>query len=235
MRALRTRVRHATFVAAGLTVGIMGASSASTAQSTAGEAVAAPVVAPTAAPPVSRAPASTRPVQLRAGDVVKVYIWREPELSRDYEVNGAGSIDLPKIGQVDVTNVSPDSLQRALEHRFARYVRTPTIEVSMRQRISVLGSVRNPGVYQVDPYVTVADALALAGGPTPDARTDDVHVLRGERTLQTRVSARTVIADSPVESGDQLYVPDRGWVSRNLTLISAGVSAVGILVFALRR
>ena len=61
---------------------------------------------------------------------------------------------------------------------------------------------------------------------------DTVRVLRGDQTLRTRVSTRTLIADSPVESGDQLYVPDRGWATRNIAVISAAVSAVGIIVFA---
>lgn len=200
-------------------------------------ATAAAGPAPTMAAPTVAAPrrAGTRPVQLRPGDLVKLYVWREPELSRDYEVNGDGAIDLPKLGLVTVAGASPDSLRGVLEARYAKYLRSPTVEVSMRRRISVLGSVRTPGVFQVDPYVTVADALALAGGPTAEARTDEVRVLRGNRTLRTRVSVRTVLADSPVESGDQLFVPDRGWAGRNLAVLSTVVSAAGVLVFALRR
>lgn len=197
-------------------------------------AMAQPAMAqPEGAP--ARPRAGSGPVQLRPGDVVKLYVWREPELSRDYEVNADGAVDLPKLGLVPVAGVPSDALRHELERRYARYLRDPSIEVSVRRRISVLGSVRNPGVFQVDPYVTVADALALAGGPTPEARADEVRVLRGDRTLRTKVSARTVIADSPVESGDQLFVPDRGWASRNIGLISAVVSAAGVLVFALRR
>jgi polysaccharide export outer membrane protein len=183
----------------------------------------------------STRPAGARPVELRPGDIVKLYVWREPDLSRDYEVGPSGRIELPKLGPVGVAGLSPDSLQRVLEAGYSRFVRTPSVEVSMRRRISVLGAVRTPGVFQVDPYVTVAEALAMAGGPTPEARTDYVRVLRDSRTLHTRISTRTPIAESAVESGDQLYVPDRGWASRNLTLISAALSAAGVLVVALRR
>ncbi len=203
--------------------------------STGAAACAAQSASVDTAPAAAPRAVSMRPVQLHAGDLVKLYMWREPDLSREYEVNGAGAIDLPKVGAVSVAGVSPDSLQHILEQRYAKYLRTPTIEVTMRRRISVLGAVRNPGVYQVDPYVTVAAALALAGGTTPEARTDEVRVLRGDRTFRTRVSTRTVIADSPVESGDQLFVPDRGWATRNIAVISAAVSAVGIIVFAARR
>jgi len=188
-------------------------------------------------PPVPRAtsrPVGARPVALRPGDLIKLYVWREPELSRDYEIDGAGQVALPKLGPVPVAGLSPDALKQLLEARYARYLREPSIEVTMKRRISVLGSVRNPGVLQVDPYVTVAEALALAGGATADARTDYVRVRRGDRTLPTRVSASTLIADSPVQSGDQLYVPDRGWANRNLVLVSTALSAVGMLVLALR-
>jgi polysaccharide export outer membrane protein len=165
---------------------------------------------------------------------VKLFVWREPDLSRDYEVDGFGRIDVPMLGLVTVAGLSPDSLRRMLEVRFSKSLRTPTIEVSMRRRISVLGSVRTPGVFQVDPYVTVAAALAMAGGTTGDARTDYVRVLRGNTTLDTKVSARTLIADSPVESGDQLFVPDRGWITRNLVLISTALSAASWLIISLR-
>jgi polysaccharide export outer membrane protein len=188
---------------------------------------------PTAARAVR--PVGSRPVALRPGDVVKLYVWREPEMSRDYEVGPSGQVEFPKLGPVDVAGLSPDSLKRFLEVRFARFIREPSVEVSMRRRISVLGSVRNPGVLYVDPYVTVAEALAMAGGTTPEARTDHVRVLRDNRALHTRVSTRTPLADSPVQSGDQLYVPDRGWAARNVGLISAVISAGGALVFALRR
>ena len=186
------------------------------------------------APPMDAAAISAHPVKLRPGDVVKVFVWREPELSRDYEVDGAGRVDVPKLGPVTVAGLSPDSLRSLLMTRFARSLRQPTIEVSMRRRISVFGSVRNPGIFQVDPYTTVADALALAGGITPDGRNDYVRVLRGNATLRTKISTRTVIADSPVESGDQLFVPDRGWLTRNLGLISAAMSAAGMVIIALR-
>lgn len=222
---LPSSIRHlcVALCAAGLAIG--GGAGAQTAS-----ADAAGVGAPRPA-----ASASARPLQLRPGDVVKLYVWREPEMSRDYEVNSDGAIELPKLGPVAVTGVSSDSLRLLLEARYAKYLREPTIEVSLRRRVSVLGSVRNPGVYQVDPYVSVADALAMAGGTTAEARPDEVRVLRGNQTLRTRLSRRTILADSPVQSGDQLYVPDRGWVSRNLTLLSAVVSAGGILVFALNR
>ena len=197
-------------------------------------AIAARDAGPRPDPHPSGRPVGARPVALRPGDLVRLYVWREPELSRDYEVDGVGQVALPKLGPLPVAGLSPDSLKQLLEGRYKRFIRDPSIEVTMRRRITVLGAVRNPGVLQVDPYVTVAEALALAGGTTPEGRTDYVRVRRGDRTLPTRVSTQTPIADSPVESGDQLYVPDRGWANRNVTLVSAALSAVGMLVFVLR-
>jgi polysaccharide export outer membrane protein len=168
--------------------------------------------------------------QLRPGDVVKINIWRESEMSRDYEVDGGGRIELPKLGRLEVTNLSADSLKHLLEARYGRFVRDPTIEVSLRRRISVLGSVKSPGIFQVDPYVTVAEALALAGGTTPDAKVDHVTLLRGDQRLSTRISTRTRLAESQVQSGDQLYVPDRGWLNRNVAIVSALLGFAGVLV-----
>ena len=97
------------------------------------------------------------------------------------------------------------------------------------RRIKVLGSVRTPGLYQVDPTMTVADAIALAGGVSPDGRGDRVDLLREGQRLTGNLEAQTRLGDTPIASGDQLYVPQRSWLSRNTAVIAAGITAAAVV------
>jgi protein involved in polysaccharide export with SLBB domain len=172
---------------------------------------------------------------LRAGDVIRLRIWREPDLSGDFPVDETGVAVFPKIGAYAVRHDSPETLKAKLVNAYQVYLRNPSIDVTLLRRVNVLGAVRNPGLYPVDATMTVADALALAGGTTPDGHPDKVELVRNGERLTVRVSRRTRIVESPIRSGDQLYVPERSWVSRNAGLVAAGLSASVTLALALFR
>lgn len=172
---------------------------------------------------------SESPEPLRPGDVVRLRIWREPDLSGDFQVNESGQVVLPKIGPVAVDAISRDSLRRSLLAAYTTYLRNPSIEVVLLRRINVLGAVRNPGLYPVDPTMTVADALALAGGPNPDGKRDRVDLVRGGDRLVVKLDPATRLGDTPIRAGDQLYVPQRSWISRNQGLVIGTVTAITAL------
>jgi polysaccharide export outer membrane protein len=192
-------------------------------------ALAAPAARAQDAPPADTAAAEL----LRPGDVVRLLIWREPDLSGDFAVDAEGVVIFPMIGPVDVTRESPTSLRNHLLEAFRRNLRNPSIQVTFMRRVTVLGAVRNPGVYPVDPVMSVAEVLALAGGATGQGAPDKVQLLRGGERLETRISQRTRLADSPIRSGDQLYVPERGWLERNTGLVATALSVATSLFIAL--
>jgi protein involved in polysaccharide export with SLBB domain len=169
---------------------------------------------------------------LRPGDVVRLKVWREPDFSGDYPIDETGSAVFPRLGPLNVAAYSVDSLKQMLVTRYTEYLVNPSIEVMALRRVNVLGSVKNPGLYQVDPTMTVADALALAGGVTGDGKSDHVELVREGQHLDANLTAKTRLGDTPVRSGDQLYVPQRSWLSRNAGVIAAGVSAMGLLAAA---
>lgn len=152
---------------------------------------------------------------LRPGDVIRLRIWREPDLSGEFPVDESGQAVLPLVGPVSVVGLSRDSLRRSLLSSYTEYLKNPSIEVILLRRVNVMGAVRNPGLYPVDPTMTVADALALAGGPSPEGKRDRVELLRGSERLVVRLDPAARLGDTPLRSGDQLYVPSRSWISRN--------------------
>jgi polysaccharide export outer membrane protein len=174
-----------------------------------------------------------QPELLRPGDVLKLNVWREPEWSGEFAVNEAGVAVLPRLGAVQVTRMSADSLRQFLVDSLGRFLRNPSIEVTPLRRIQVLGAVRTPGLYPVPATVSVGDAVALAGGATPDGKPDQVVLRRGGERLQVNLTRDTRLADTPIRTGDELFVPQRSWVSRNTGLVAAGLSAATSVFIAL--
>ncbi len=172
---------------------------------------------------------------LRPGDVLRLRIWREPDLSGDFPVDPRGRVVLPKLGPLDVASVDSDSLQPRLVRAYSEFLNNPSIEVVPLRRISVLGAVQKPGVYPVDPTMTVADVVALAGGASPDGKRDRVELRRGNERVSANLQQASRVADSPIRSGDQLYVPQRSWLDRNTALAAGLLGTAASLAIALGR
>jgi protein involved in polysaccharide export with SLBB domain len=172
---------------------------------------------------------------VRAGDVIRLKIWREPEMSGDVAVDEEGVATLPRLGALRVADLPGDSLKRLLVSSYAKYLRDPAVDVTVLRRVTVLGAVRTPNVYHVEPTMTVADALALAGGAAPDGKVDQVELRRKDRGPPVKLTRGTRLADTPIRSGDELYVPQRSWFSRNAGLVFGGIgTTLSILYFAFR-
>ena len=185
-----------------------------------------------AGPSGAQQPAAVKASQeyVQPGDVVKLWIWREEQLSGEFLVPETGMVVFPKIGAQQVTERPMPELRDALLTEFQKYLRNPSIEITFLRRVNVLGAVRKPGVYPLDPTMTVAMALAMAEGTTPEGRSDRVELIRDGERLIANINQRTKIAELPIRSGDQLFVPERSWMSRNSGLVAALVSGAFSLV-----
>jgi protein involved in polysaccharide export with SLBB domain len=168
---------------------------------------------------------------VRPGDAVRLRIWREPDLSGDFGVNEAGVVVLPRIGPITLQGTSADSVRAQLFERYRAILSHNSIEVVLLRRVQVLGAVRNPGLYSLDPTMTIGDAVALAGGATQTGDQKRVRLIRQDGRPSERLAYHTRVIDSRARSGDQLFVPERGWVVRHETLlVSAATSVVGVLI-----
>ncbi|HEX6940746.1 MAG TPA: polysaccharide biosynthesis/export family protein [Longimicrobiales bacterium] len=178
-------------------------------------------------------PVEPEPIVLFPGDMVRLQIWRGDHMNGDYLVNSDGTAVLPLIGPWPVAGKSADSLKAELLAEYARYMRTPSIEVLPLRRVNILGAVQKGGLYPIDPTMTLADALALAGGATPQGDPNKVDLIRGGRRIRAELSQDTRITELPIRSGDQLFVPERSWISRNAGVVGAIISASASLAVAL--
>jgi protein involved in polysaccharide export with SLBB domain len=185
--------------------------------------------------PAAEDRAGDSPGMLRPGDLVRLKIWREPDLSGDFQVQESGEVVFPKIGLVQVTALSSGALKQKLLDSYSVYLQNPSIEITVLRRVQVLGAVRNPGLYPVDPTMAVADVLALAGGTTPQGNPKKIELKRGGERITASLSGGTRLADTPLRSGDQLFVPERGWMSRNPWIVAAAISGTTTVLIALLR
>ncbi len=188
--------------------------------------------APAAAQPgATPAAASAAAYSLQPGDLLQVTIWREEDLSGEFLVDLGGRVTLPLLGVRQVVGVPLDSLQEVLLREYRVYLRNPSITVTPLRRVQVLGEVTKPGVYSVDPTVTVAGAVALAGGATSTGDLRKIRIVREGRVYSQRVGPGTALAAADIRSGDQIFVERRSWFDRNSTfLVSVLLSVTGIVI-----
>ena len=172
---------------------------------------------------------------VRPGDIIRLKIWREPDMSGDVPVDEAGVATLPRLGPLPVADLPADSLKRMLLRSYAKYLRDPAVDITVLRRITVVGAVKTPNVYHVEPTMTVADALALAGGASADGKVDQVELRRRNQGSILKLTRGTRLGDTPIRSGDELYVPQRSWMSRNAGLVIAGVGTFLSILYFIRR
>lgn len=170
---------------------------------------------------------------IRAGDMIRLSIWREPDMSGEFLVNEEGMVVFPRLGVVSVLGETPETLKAKLLEGYLRFLRNPSIEIVILRRVRIMGSVHRPGLYTVDPTISIADALAMAGGATPQGNQKEITILREGGELRTVVTGNTIIAESPIQSGDVIFVPERSWIARNPGVVAAIVGGGISLLIAL--
>jgi len=178
--------------------------------------------------PVSRPDAA---VGLRPGDAVELRLHRDTSVTGTFRIDENGVAVFPILGTRAVAGLTPDSLRAALRSDYAEYYSDPVLDVTVLRRISILGSVKKPGLYPVDPTVSLSEALAMAGGVTPDADRGDIRLVRSGRVLREDLDRGTLIGTTPIQSGDRIFVGQKSWFARNWQWIGGTVSTALIFAF----
>ena len=157
--------------------------------------------------------------KLGVGDLVKIVVYEHDDLTTEDRITDSGTVSFPYLGEVTVGGLTKGEA----ENRFTtllnggKFIKNPQVSVRILQyrepKVSVLGQVNRPGRYPVEPYKTVLDALADAGGISPLAE-DQVVVLRrqGDRTAKYEINLHnTVVAGNlndvlTIQDGDIISV-----------------------------
>jgi polysaccharide export outer membrane protein len=168
-----------------------------------------------AAPAVDTDPA----YKIGPQDMLRIDVWKEPDISRLVPVRPDGKITLPLLNDIQATGLTPTQLSAKIADGLKKYITNPQVTVSVTEinsrRIFVTGEVTRPGEFKLLPQMTVLQALSSAGGFTQFARTKNIYVLRSEDGKQVKhpfnykdaVSGKNPEQNILLEGGDVIVVP----------------------------
>jgi polysaccharide export outer membrane protein len=198
------------------------------------------VMVPRAAPAQKAVPAaidvSIASTVLKPGDMLRLRIWKEPDFSGDYLIDEHGMAVLPRLGLTSVADIPAAQLREQLTEQYREYLNNPTIEVTPLRRISIVGAVRNPGVYRIEPGVTLGEVINVAGGPSTQSKRNVVELRRGAEQRTVDLEHHPELATLTLASNDQVYVPERSWLKQNATwFVSTLVGIGGTIVYLVTR
>ncbi len=167
---------------------------------------------------------------LRSGDVLRVDVWGRDEYSGLFQVNEEGFLFYPYIGEIDITEITVSQLRDTLLVELERLFANPFVSVTPLFRIAVAGHVVRPGLYNVDPTMTILDVISMAGGATELANTGKIRVFRLGETKQLdfeeeMIASRT-LTEIGVRSGDDILVPRKFLARPDLSLIMQAITVL---------
>lgn len=160
-----------------------------------------------------------KPYVIGISDVVRVGVWKDESLSADAIVRPDGTITMPLVGELLAAGRTAAELQQDAARRLAAVVKDASVTVSVVEinsyRFTVAGNVEHPGLFSARYYLTVSEALALAGGPNRYADTDEVVIVRWVDGKLVRIpinyddilSGRSPEQDIVILAGDSVRVP----------------------------
>src|SRR6266481_3851307 len=152
-------------------------------------------------------------------DVLRVNVWKEPEVSQTVVVRTDGSISLPLINEVRVSGMTPIQIQIMVAEKLKNFLNNPQVTVTVTdirsKRAFITGEVVRPGTYALNAQTTILQLIAQAGGFTPFAKKDGIVVLRTEDGKQSRlkfkykevVQGKKTEQNIALHPGDTVVVP----------------------------
>lgn len=116
-------------------------------------------------------------------DQLAIKVFKSEDLSGDYDVDLAGRISLPLIGEMEAANLTTAELDQRLTGKLGEsYFQNPDVSVAIKKStarvVTVDGAVRESGSYPVLSTISLIQAIALAKGTSEDANAHRVAVFR---------------------------------------------------------
>ena len=155
------------------------------------------------------------------GDVVQVFVWRNPELSTTVPVRPDGKISTPLVDDMVAVGKTPSALAKDMEAVLSEYVRSPKVNIIVTQpasrfsQIRVVGQVQKPQALAYREGMTVLDAILEVGGLTPFAAGNRARVVRkiDDKDVEIKLNLDDLLnkgdmsENLEVQPGDVLVVP----------------------------
>lgn len=164
-------------------------------------------------------PTSETEYRIGPQDVLRIDVWKEPEISRTIPVRPDGKVSLPLLNDVQASGLTAMQLAGNIREGLTKYLTNPQVTVTVTEinsrRVYVNGEVNRAGPLPLLPNMTVLQALSAAGGFTQFAKLKGIYVLRNEGGKQVKLpfNYKDVVKGNhpeqniPLISGDVIVVP----------------------------
>ena len=143
------------------------------------------------------------------GDLVRITVYDNSDLTTEARVNGEGKITFPFIGEVPVTDLpvseAEKKIARLLEDGYIIKPHVSIFIIEYKKKVYVNGEVRSPGAYKITKGLTVLKAITLAGGFTAKASEGRMKIIRKTEKGETTIKAKL---DDVVLPDDIILVPE---------------------------
>lgn len=161
------------------------------------------------------APVDPKTYKLGPEDIIRVVVWREPELSGMMMVRPDGKITMPLVGEVQASGATPDELSRQIVEALSKVMTKPEVFVQVQtvnsRRYYITGMVNKVGQFPLVTPTTVMEALSSAGGLQEYANGGKIVIVRGDQRIKFNykevVKGKNLKQNIYLESGDQIIVP----------------------------
>jgi polysaccharide export outer membrane protein len=160
------------------------------------------------------------------GDVLRITVWGQEDLSKEYPVTLEGRVPFPLIGNVQAAGLTTTQLAKKVRDLLEKdYLVNPQVLVAVKEYLSskvhVVGEAERPGLLYLTGPTSLLEVISKAGGLSKTAGRELVLV-RGESkegpsgvvrsTILLRLDVRKIHAGDVkenilVQNGDMLFVP----------------------------
>ncbi len=158
-------------------------------------------------------------------DVIKVNVWKNPELSIEVPVRPDGMISVPLIGDVKAAGLAPEQVSINVKEKLKKFIRDPLVAVILTQlnsheylsRVRITGAVRTPISLAYRQGMTILDAVLAAGGINDFASAGNTKLYRRVNNKSTAINIELddilnggkLSTNYILKPGDIITVPER--------------------------
>jgi polysaccharide biosynthesis/export protein len=162
-------------------------------------------------------PAEEKEYKIGPQDVLRIDVWKEPDISRSLPVRPDGMISLPLLNDVQAAGLTTMELAASIRDGLKKFINNPQVTVSVTEinsrRVYCTGEVSRPGALSLLPNMTALQALSSCGGFTQKIKS--IYILRMENGKQVQhpfnykevVKGKKPEDNIPLQPGDVIVVP----------------------------
>ena len=161
--------------------------------------------------------ATTTPVVLGPGDVIRISFTTAPEMNQAQKIRADGKVSLPAVGQVTAAGKTLAQLESELKRLYSGQITNTDVLVTLDSsqiEVYMSGAVRSPGKLVFDRPTTILQAIMQAGGPNPFGNMRSVRLIRltnGVQRMQVLDLRPTLLGETTkafyVKNGDIIQIP----------------------------